>query len=180
MKGLQVLGRKYPEFEAYGHIVKLGCSFIIPPQLQFQGPGDNAIDVSDDESTKLITNCGNNGDILKIEYIKLNPDPPLRGEKLYINFKGTLKKTVDEGAYALITVKYGVVQLLKKKFDLCKEIKSLDENCPLEEGELTFQKDVDLPKEIPGGKYTVEAEVFTVNDERVTCLHGITTFPRFL
>ncbi|KAI8064658.1 MD-2-related lipid-recognition domain-containing protein [Gongronella butleri] len=139
-----------------------------------------------EESTELITNCGDDNDLLEIDYINLNPDPPVRGEILKIEFKGNLKEQVDDGAYVLITVKYGLVQLLKKKFDFCEEIVKVDEQCPLEKGKLVFNKDVELPKEIPPqyffstqGKYTVEAQIFTNDDKRVTCLHGVTSFPRY-
>ena len=46
-------------------------------------------------------------------------------------------------------VKYGVVKLLQKTFDLCEQAKEINKECPLQEGEFGFIKDVDLPREIP-------------------------------
>ncbi|KAI8375323.1 ML domain-containing protein [Choanephora cucurbitarum] len=130
------------------------------------------------DSTKLITNCGDEKDILSIDYIGLNPDPPVKGQDLQIDFKGYLSETVPNGTYVQIVVKYGVVRLIQKKFDLCEKIEEVDEKCPIPQGNLEFTKVVALPKEIPPGKYTVHAEVFTPEKKRVTCLIGQTTFPR--
>jgi hypothetical protein len=84
----------------------------------------------------------------RIDYIKLNPATPVRGENLHIDFKGKLKETVYDGAYVRLTVKYRYVQLIKKVFDLCDEIQKIDEKCPLEKGDLLISKDVQLPKAI--------------------------------
>ncbi|KAI8990346.1 ML domain-containing protein [Pilobolus umbonatus] len=130
------------------------------------------------DSTKLITNCGNSDDLLTIDYVYLNPDPPVKGEDLTIDFKGYLSESVPNGTTVEVVVKYGLVQLIKKKFDFCDKIQEVDEKCPIPEGELTFTKVVALPKEIPPGKYTVHAEIYTPEDKRVACLIGQTIFPR--
>ncbi|KAI8080019.1 ML domain-containing protein [Halteromyces radiatus] len=139
---------------------------------------DQLGDFEEQTSTKLIQNCGDEDDLLTIEHINLTPDPPVKGQNLHIDFKGYLKETVEDGAYLYLTVKWGVVQLVKKELDLCEESGKIDEDCPIEKGPVSIVKDVELPKTIPGGKYTVEAEVYTVDGERVTCLKGVTTFPR--
>ena len=59
-----------------------------------------------------------------------------------------MKEDISEGTTIEVTVKYGVVQLIKKKFDFCDEADKVDEECPIEKGELDITKDVDLPKEI--------------------------------
>ncbi|KAI8984331.1 ML domain-containing protein [Mycotypha africana] len=139
---------------------------------------EDSYDIVTDQSTKLITNCGNASDLLKIDYINLNPDPPLRGTDLEIEFKGFLKETVPEGTKVQIMVKFGVVRLLQKEFDFCDKIQEIGEKCPIPKGELKFKKVVSLPREIPPGKYTVHAEIFTPAKKRVTCLLGQTVFPR--
>jgi hypothetical protein len=72
----------------------------------------------------------------------------VKGENLTIDFKGTLSESVPNGTDVTIIVKYGVVQLIKKKFDFCEKIEEVDEKCPIPEGELAFHKVVALPKEI--------------------------------
>ncbi|CAO3622561.1 unnamed protein product [Mucor hiemalis] len=100
-------------------------------------------------STDLIKNCGDANDLLTIDYVTLNPDPPVKGQDLTIDFKGTLSETVPNGTVVEIIVKYGVVKLIQKKFDFCDKIQEVDEKCPIPEGDLTFNKVVALPKEIP-------------------------------
>ncbi|KAG2199247.1 hypothetical protein INT47_010622 [Mucor saturninus] len=120
------------------------------------------------ESTKLITNCGDASDILTIDYVTLSPDPPVKGEELTIDFKGYLSETVPNGTTVQVIVKYGVVKLIQKTFDFCEKIEEVDEKCPIPQGELSFTK----------GKYTVHAEVKTPEEKRVVCLIGQTIFPR--
>ncbi|CAO3681149.1 unnamed protein product [Umbelopsis vinacea] len=129
-------------------------------------------------STDLITNCGEKSDILKIEYINLSPDPPVKGENLDIDFKGYLSEQVEEGSTIDLVVKYGVVKLLQKRLDLCEQAKEIDRECPIPAGEFSFTKSVELPNEIPGGKYTVNAKILTPDERQITCLTGVTTFPR--
>ncbi|KAG2217556.1 hypothetical protein INT45_006723, partial [Circinella minor] len=133
-------------------------------------------------STDLIKHCGDDNDLLTIKEIKLNPDPPRAGEKLTVDFKGTLKEDVSDGTTIEVTVKYGVVQLIKKKFDFCDEASKIDEECPIKKGELNITKDVDLPKEIRKlfiiGRYSVHAVIVTPDEKQVTCLDGRMSFPR--
>lgn len=102
-----------------------------------------------------------------------------------------------DGAYVDLEVKYGYIRLLRTKADLCKEIKNVDLECPIEKGKISITKDVDLPKEIPPvrqlplftrwevtrltrtqGKYTVQADVYTKDDKHITCLTATVTFDR--
>ncbi|KAG1455638.1 hypothetical protein G6F56_007018 [Rhizopus delemar] len=73
-------------------------------------------------STKLITKCDNKPDILTIEYIRLNPEIPVKGQKLEIDFKGYLSEQVPEGTKVEIIVKLGLIQLIRKTFDFCEKI----------------------------------------------------------
>ncbi|KAI8373157.1 ML domain-containing protein [Radiomyces spectabilis] len=130
------------------------------------------------KSTDLIENCGDPDDILEIDYITLDPDPPMRGQNLTIDFKGTLSKEVPEGTVAHVEVKFGRISLLRKDFDLCHEIENLEEHCPIPKGELVFTKQVTLPSQIPPGRYTVKAVIDTPDDEEVACLIGRATFSR--
>jgi hypothetical protein len=71
------------------------------------------------------------------------------GKSLSITATGTLKGTVKAGAYVVLQVKYGLITLVKQTVDLCDQVKNVELDCPLDKGELTIKKDVDLPKEIP-------------------------------
>ncbi|KAJ4389789.1 Phosphatidylglycerol/phosphatidylinositol transfer protein [Gnomoniopsis smithogilvyi] len=115
-------------------------------------------------------------DILTIEKVDLSPNPPQAGTALVINASGTVSETIEEGAYVALQVKYGLIRLISTKADLCEQVKNVDKECPIEAGALTFSKSVDLPKEIPNGKYTVLADVYTKDDKPITCLTATVVF----
>ncbi|KFH47182.1 Phosphatidylglycerol/phosphatidylinositol transfer protein-like protein [Hapsidospora chrysogenum ATCC 11550] len=117
-------------------------------------------------------------DIIQIKSVDLLPNPPKAGEELVIKAKGVVKETIEEGAYVQLTVKYGLIRLITTKADLCKEIGNVDLECPLEAGEMEITKSVDLPAEIPPGKYTVLADVYTKDDVQITCLTATVAFSR--
>jgi len=61
---------------------------------------------------------------------------------------------------------------------LCEQADKVDLKCPLKKGEMTLSKTVQLPKEIPPGKYTVLADVYTKDNEKITCLTATVFFKR--
>ncbi|RUS22186.1 ML domain-containing protein [Endogone sp. FLAS-F59071] len=123
-----------------------------------------------------ISECGSPDDILRIEYIHITPDPPVKGEELTVDFKGYLKEQVEEGSMIDVTVKYGAIKLLHKQFDLCEQAQQVNRTCPIEEGDFNLIHTVELPKDIPPGKYTVLAKVFTEDVRQITCLNGVVIF----
>ena len=71
------------------------------------------------------------------------------GKTLTIEATGNFTEKVEQGAYLVLTVKYGLIRLIQQQADLCEQMKNaVDEECPLV-GKKTITKDVDLPKEIP-------------------------------
>lgn len=117
-------------------------------------------------------------DIILIESVDLSPNPPEAGTELVIRAVGTVYETIEEGAYVNLQVKYGLIRLVNTKADLCEQIKNVDLECPIEKGIIAITKSVDLPKEIPPGKYTVNADVFTKDDKHITCLTAQVVFGR--
>ncbi|KAH0534214.1 hypothetical protein FGG08_007190 [Glutinoglossum americanum] len=115
-------------------------------------------------------------DILTIERIDLTPNPPVPGQTLLIEARGTLSEEVLEGAYVNLQVKYGLIRLVNTRADLCEQIKNVDMECPLKEGDAVMKKEVDIPKEIPPGQYTVLADVFTADNKAITCLTAQISF----
>ncbi|KFY00406.1 hypothetical protein O988_03310 [Pseudogymnoascus sp. VKM F-3808] len=115
-------------------------------------------------------------DILTLEHVNLNPNPPLAGKTLVIEALGTFKEDIDAGAYVVLQVKYGLIKLLSTKADLCEQIKEVDMECPIKAGQTKITKEVDLPAQIPPGKYTVTADVFTKDDRQITCLAASVQF----
>ncbi|KAL8723324.1 MAG: hypothetical protein Q9225_000376 [Loekoesia sp. 1 TL-2023] len=128
-------------------------------------PGDNPLKFCNDPADYILT----------IENVDLDPNPPEKGKDLQIKAKGNFTQKIEQGAYIQLSVKYGLITLISTTADLCEQMKEVDETCPLD-GAKEFTKDVTLPKEIPPGKYSVLADVFTNDDEEITCLKAAVQF----
>ncbi|ORY65238.1 ML domain-containing protein [Pseudomassariella vexata] len=115
-------------------------------------------------------------DIVSITNVDLTPNPPESGAQLAIQATGIIHEPIQEGAYIQVTVKYGLIRLVNTKADLCEQTEKADLKCPIEKGILSVTKEVDIPKEVPPGKYTVHAEVFNADDKPITCLDATVTF----
>lgn len=100
------------------------------------------------------------------------------GKSLTITAKGRFNEDIAEGAKIHLQVKYGLITIIRQTADLCDTVKNVDLECPLEKGARTLTKDVDLPNQIPPGKYTVLADVVTKDEEKITCLTATVTFKR--
>jgi len=55
---------------------------------------------------------------------------------------------------------------------LCDNVGAVNLTCPIEKGEVKIVKEANIPKEAPPGQYTVKADVYTVDDKKITCLLG--------
>ncbi|OJI86241.1 hypothetical protein ASPTUDRAFT_187642 [Aspergillus tubingensis CBS 134.48] len=160
-------------------------NFQTPIQAENEAvKGDNPLEYCNDPSSYL----------LQIDHVDLTPNPPLPGKTLTIQATGTLNEKIEEGAYVNLEVKYGLITLVRQTADLCEQIVNVDLECPLEKGEMTLTKQVELPRQIPPvrdslwyttidveinqvminqqGKYTVHADVYTKDDKHVTCLQA--------
>jgi ML domain len=88
-------------------------------------------------------------DLVSIKYIDLSPNPPLAGHNLTIEGEGRLKTRIEEGAYAQFEVKYGFIKLLTGTADLCEKAAEVNLTCPIEKGDVSIYKMVELPSQIP-------------------------------
>jgi len=116
--------------------------------------------------------CGLETDAIQIDSIEVSPDPPQPGKDLTVKVTGTAQETIQEGAYADVTVKLGLIKILTKTFDICEEARKADATvqCPVEKGTYTVEQTVALPKEIPKAKFTVDVRGYTAADEDMLCL----------
>ncbi|KIV89454.1 hypothetical protein PV10_06853 [Exophiala mesophila] len=135
---------------------------------KFPVPGKNPLNFCADPKDYILT----------VDFVDLVPNPPVPGEKLTIIANGTFSKDIDPGATVFLQVKYGLITLIKQEADLCDNLGQIDLSCPLKEGALSLVKEVDIPKQVPPGKYTVLADVNTVDKEKVTCMESTITFTR--
>ncbi|KAK9446761.1 ML domain-containing protein [Limtongia smithiae] len=116
--------------------------------------------------------------LLDIKYLKISPNPPVKGAELYIEGEGVLAEAVAEGAFVEVEVRYGFIRLVKETIDLCEQLEKADRACPLEKGVIKFAKSVELPGEIPPGKYNVIARAYKDDYSEITCLTAAVEFPR--
>ena len=72
-----------------------------------------------------------------------------RGSSLTIEAVGSLLEDVEDGAYVVLQVKYGLIRLVNTEADLCDQVSNVDLSCPIKKGKTKITKDVELPKEIP-------------------------------
>lgn len=103
------------------------------------------------------------------------------GQKLNILSTGHLTEVADQGSFAHVEVKmaYLGITLLKENFDLCYNAeKAVGEQCPFRKGFWNISKEVELPKQIPPGKYSVAMQAYTdeVMTEYISSMHGDVTF----
>ncbi|KAH8680999.1 ML domain-containing protein [Xylariales sp. PMI_506] len=143
---------------------------------------DNEVTIFDDalkvpgENPLNYCSADHDDDVVHITNVDLLPNPPEAGANLVIRAAGVVTETITPGAYLLVEVKYGLIRLINQKMDLCEQTEKADLECPIEAGILSITKDVDIPNEVPPGKYTVKADVYTVDDKPITCLQATVTF----
>jgi len=130
-------------------------------------PGDNPLEFCTTDQSE---------DTVHIEKVDLSPNPPETGAKLTIHATGTVFEPIEEGAEVNLIVKYGLIRLVKTTADLCEQIKEVDLECPIKKGVLSITKEVEIPKEVPPGKYNVYAEVVNADGTPITCLQASVTF----
>lgn len=100
------------------------------------------------------------------------------GQKLHIVGTGDLTEVVDQGSFVHVQVSIGWVTLLKQDFDLCENARAVDEQCPFHKGFWNISKEVELPKLIPDGTYTVAIQAYTDKnmEAEISCMKGEVTF----
>ncbi|SCU78826.1 LANO_0A04148g1_1 [Lachancea nothofagi CBS 11611] len=120
--------------------------------------------------------------VLDIQLVNLFPNPPVRGENVTVSAAVSSKDTIVAGAYVDVEVRLGYIKLLSQTYDLCEELENNDIDglkCPIQAGDYKIDKTVEIPQEVPPGKYTVLARAFTEDDEEITCVSGDIYFPAY-
>ncbi|ODV98224.1 hypothetical protein PACTADRAFT_36815 [Pachysolen tannophilus NRRL Y-2460] len=130
-------------------------------------PGDSPVSICDSDQAQ----------ILSLTSLVISPNPPVRNANLTISALGVLDKTIEDGAYVEVDVRYGYIKLLHQIFDICEEIQQVNMTCPIEKGEHDITKEVEIPNEVPPGKYVVYARAYTKDDEFIACITGTVEFP---
>lgn len=116
--------------------------------------------------------CGQDGDILKIDSLDISPDPPQRGQDLTVLLTGTLSQDVVKGSKAQVKVKLGFIQLLDQQFDLCEKSSTVDMDCPIRKGPIEINKSFAIPNELPKGRYNLHVETTNADGSRIACVQA--------
>ncbi|WWD04914.1 phosphatidylglycerol/phosphatidylinositol transfer protein [Kwoniella europaea PYCC6329] len=116
--------------------------------------------------------CGLATDAVQLKSIHVTPDPPVPGKNLTVEVEADVIEPIKEGAYADVTVKLGLIKLLQKQFDVCEEARNANATvqCPVSPGPYKVKQTVELPKEIPKAKFSVQVRGYTDEDEDMVCL----------
>ncbi|KAK4544026.1 hypothetical protein LTR36_004524 [Oleoguttula mirabilis] len=140
-------------------------------------PFDDSLSVPGENPLQHCQNPEN--DILTLQSVNLDPNPPRAGQTLKIEAKGILKEDIEDGAKIHLQVKYGLITIIRQTADLCETVGKVDLECPLnKDKETALSKEVDLPNQIPNGKYTVVADVVTKDEKKITCLTATVEFKK--
>ncbi|CCK72551.1 sterol transporter KNAG_0K01870 [Huiozyma naganishii CBS 8797] len=116
---------------------------------------------------------------LTIESLELDPTPAKRAANLTITARGVLHVAVTQGSYVDVEVRLGLIRILTQRFDLCDV--SRDNNieglqCPVSKGPHTLVHTVQVPAEVPAGRYSVFARAYSAAGTQLTCLTGDIVF----
>ncbi|KAH9175352.1 ML domain-containing protein [Lactarius sanguifluus] len=122
--------------------------------------------------------CGSPTDSIQIDSISVSPDPPKPGQDLTVRVKASAQERVEDGAYADVQVKLGLIKILQKQFDLCEEARNANTTvqCPIEKGNYEVEQTVALPKEIPQAKFNVNVQAYTIDDDDLFCVKLVVNF----
>lgn len=128
--------------------------------VNYHVPGESPLEYCDDPSDNL----------LLIEKVSLDPNPPQPGKPLIITGSGYLNTTLTEGAEVHIVAKYRMIILYQDTVGICEHADEIDKQCPLEPQRISFNKTVDIPDAILPGSYHIMANAYTADSETLTCL----------
>ncbi|WVF69237.1 phosphatidylglycerol/phosphatidylinositol transfer protein [Kwoniella sp. CBS 6097] len=154
-----------------------GEAFSWAGDLVSGGKGNAASATAKDGEVRIFdswsyVDCGLATDAVQLKSISVSPDPPVPGKNLTVSVEADVIKTIDDGAYADVTVKLGLIKLLHKQFDVCEEAENANATvqCPVKPGPYSVKQTVELPKEIPKAKFSVQVRGYTSDDEDMVCL----------
>ncbi|PHH82233.1 hypothetical protein CDD82_6652 [Ophiocordyceps australis] len=133
-----------------------------------QVPGDSPLVFCEGDHSK---------DIVGIERVDTIPNPPQPGQNLTISAQGVVHEPIEDGAYVRLIIKYNrFISIPVPSVNLCDNVGQIGLSCPLEAGEMKISKEFPLEKKIPPGTYDVQADVFTKDDRKITCVQASVEF----
>jgi hypothetical protein len=124
--------------------------------------------------------CGTPDDVFQVYSLKITPDPPKRSQNLRVQVTGYLAEELTTGSMNY-TVKFGVIPIVQDTMELCEALKMEPKlpQCPLHGGEWDVTHEVEMPREIPFGTYTIRSTASTSDGRQIYCVEGSTTIGIF-
>ena len=120
-----------------------------------------------------ISNCADDSALFKLHSITMMPDPPRKNAHLNVHISGELTGNICDGTLH-VSVRFGALPLLSKVFELCSFLRQYESyalpQCPLRLGRIVYEKSFWIPRQIPTGLYTMEAEAKTNRGAPIFCL----------
>lgn len=102
------------------------------------------------------------------------------GKNLSIEASGYLSQEIKKNSTILLQVKIRVggssIPIINEEEDLCDQLGSINETCPIKKGNITFTRNVTLPEEIPKATYLVLADAYNEDKDRITCVKATVDF----
>lgn len=112
--------------------------------------------------------CKEEASNFKLEYIELLPNPPRKKNELQIKIKGYTGVDITDGVILDTIIKYQRLTIIKKRFDVCKELNDPKNHfpikCPIIKGEKIIEYKLEIPNNIPNGKYNINLELKNEKD----------------
>lgn len=75
----------------------------------------------------------------------MNPNPPVKGQKVLVEYNGHLDEKVPQGSFINLLVNYGSVPIIQERFDLCNDTLKAVGKCPFETGNYKLSTIIDIP-----------------------------------
>jgi hypothetical protein len=100
--------------------------------------------------TELL-HTGSEDDILEINEIKVVPATIVPGKEFTIEATGKLREVIQDGAFVDVVIKLGLINILRKQYDLCDTIAKKEGNeirCPIPADDIKVIRLYSLTKEI--------------------------------
>lgn len=118
------------------------------------------------------TICDSENSSFKVKQIVLDPAYIERGKNTSITIFGELEQDIVIGSHIFIEVKYKMINLLKKRMNLCDELDKstdIDMKCPVKNGIKNLYYEFNIPDEVPNGEYLINILLKNVDESKIFC-----------
>lgn len=115
-------------------------------------------------------NCGSASDLVTVNSVTINPNPPQKGEDLEVTGSITPKEDITGGDTEL-QVKLGFLPVLKQEKKFCDAVSDGGGSCPLSSGSTyTLSIKQEVPSATPGATYTGTYKATDQNGKALFCI----------